>query len=1137
MREIGNDPSYPSKVKGVASRTYDKDLINRSLYGVLAYYATGSARTVGVRTTYTCPECHKPKLDASSVHMKAGCWNASCPVPNFTDALGLITYFESLDPTREFRTVLAKGYEILGLDGEEASARVRPQGPGVRPAWRALPPPDANRRPEEASAPKEAMPESRSGEELEKLCDAVYKRVPHYCKLEERDVGFWRSRGLNDETIRRGGLGSISFTRARALKATLLDEFGSTDLLAVQGFSAKKSGEPRFTLTGDYTLIPYYDASGRIATLEGRWTGKGPPPREMGKYVSLSGAGNHLYLFPGCEPDEIQAFCEGPVGAMVAAQSGVAVGAIQGFRRYRSSSGSVHDGESGEPLAELGGVDFSGRTIAYIPDVDDPPRPEVLEAAPEAARWLVERQGGRPALLGLPEGKDLDEWLLLYEPHERRERLLELLSRATPLSSETSQSVSVNTVVRPEGSAATVVGIREGVSGKPSDGLLRADEAQAGELSGEAEIRDAVYRAFLGSCRLSDSHLKLLRRWRVSKKTAEQAGISSFSPDCVERLRAELLSAFKRSTLDRVPGFASSNGSPRLPFEALAEELIVLPYYDSSGRVKTLEGVRLAPGLTGEERYVCPEEAVRLYLPSGTQVEEIELLCSGILAALNLCEAGVKAAALRGLESPGSLSLALMGRSVGVFEGQSDSVGLSAAVEGQLGGRAVAVRLPEEVESVERWITSLPGNKERSQLFGRLIEPVRNAPARTARSPAGPSESSARPPGDEGQADKPPVATARTGEPQQERLFGKSPALDTGSDGTPAYGREGSTPEGSHDAENSEESKRIQHLPGLHGGGWLEVSYKDVAAIAKRDRRLAESAPDDQSVEEETARFGHEKERSARLSFAKQEVKLGLGVGMLGAGAGAVACTLILYALAWPLGLGASALWSVSCAVAAGMLLGVGAALGASESRAGVPAGGSVADAWSRSWSQGAFGFGASYLLLTLLHHAAHRVVYPLADRTGSDLLASGMLFIGNGLDALVPDVVVGSAGPLALLGAAAFFVRAWEVRRNGPAHTVVEVAGGHYTLPSESLMTFWEGVSAVLVFAVVGRLFYGLFGLFFAGAGGRPGVDTLQAMLDGRLLLLGLLVGAYVALYGWLGSRSRRLVERDHILGKLTDG
>ena len=254
----------------------------------------------------------------------------------------------------------------------------------------------------------------------EALRDAVYEEVLELCPLHERDIRFWRSRGLYHETIGDGRFASITAKRARYVVRVLKESFGEQTLLRVPGFRKNALGRMIFTLTGDYTLIPYLNEDSRVTTIEGRYTGE--PKKGQPKYVSLYRGGNHLYVFPRFTPDRLEAFCEGPIGAIVAAQHGIAVGAIQGFRRYKTAG-------STDPLPELAGVDFRGRQIPYIPDVDDPPKPDVIAEAPSAADYLIARQNGEPALLGLPKGKDLDEWLLGMNAPDRRAGFSHLLSQ------------------------------------------------------------------------------------------------------------------------------------------------------------------------------------------------------------------------------------------------------------------------------------------------------------------------------------------------------------------------------------------------------------------------------------------------------------------------------------------------------------------------------------------------------------------------------------------------------------------------------------------------------------------------------------------------------------------------------------
>ena len=241
---------------------------------------------------------------------------------------------------------------------------------------------------------------------------------------------FWSSRGLTPGTVRQARLASATRPRILAALGRLAAEIGEEALLSVPGFFENGSGRLSFTLLGDYQLVPYLDRTGRITTIEGRATEAQRKRLEQSgikaKYVSLRRSGSHLYLFPGLSFDDIQAFTEGSVGAMVAAQEGLCVAAIKGVRCYRNPDGG--------PLPELAGADLSGRTVPFIPDADDPPNSDVLDSAPKAALVLTRPHSGRPAIAYLPRGLDLDEWLLSLPKDrlQRRRAFAALLARAGP---------------------------------------------------------------------------------------------------------------------------------------------------------------------------------------------------------------------------------------------------------------------------------------------------------------------------------------------------------------------------------------------------------------------------------------------------------------------------------------------------------------------------------------------------------------------------------------------------------------------------------------------------------------------------------------------------------------------------------
>ncbi len=372
-------------------RALPKEPLKQAILDVCAFYAGPAVRSAH-RAIFRCPRCKKCKLEAHPTREIAGCWNASCPVPRTTDAIGLVAFFEELDQTQDFPRVVERGHEILG---PLPSPAARAQGPPTSP------PPDPD------------------------LLDAAYRELLRLLPATRRDLRrFWRRRGVLPSTVHRARAGSASRPGVLGALPRLEERFGRDALLSIPGFFENARGRLSFTLTGDYALLPHHDRIGRVTTLTGRAT----TPRQgarTARYVSLRDSGSHLYVFPEHDPEGLVAFTEGPMGAIVAAQeTGLAVGALNGIRSYRSPDGG--------PLPELVGADLDGRCVPYVSDADDPPNPDVLEEAPKAARALTEPFGGRPALAALPEGQDLDEWLLSLPrgSARRRRALLSLLASA-----------------------------------------------------------------------------------------------------------------------------------------------------------------------------------------------------------------------------------------------------------------------------------------------------------------------------------------------------------------------------------------------------------------------------------------------------------------------------------------------------------------------------------------------------------------------------------------------------------------------------------------------------------------------------------------------------------------------------------
>lgn len=663
-------------------RRYDKDEVRKRSAEVVACYLGAGKNEGGTRMVWTCPACRKEeKLALRLEDNLFGCFIDGCELGGKADIITFIAYMESLDQRTDFRKVLGRAYTILGLDGLKHSAAS----------------PSGKSRKSTQAQQSRAERQSPSAEEIEErleLCHTVFFRIMELSKLEERDRKYLRRRGLSYEMIKAGRFGSMSHQRAAHVKKVLREEFGEEKLLRVPGFfedaRTRKFG---FTLTGDYLLIPYLDNGGRVTNIEGRSTGE--VPGGMGRYVSLRNSGNHLYVFPTLarEPGRIEAFTEGSFGAIIAAQSGIVVGSIQGCKRYRagfssaSPFGAIEPGAS-KPLHELRDVNFRNRRIPYIPDADDPPKEDVLKAAPEAACHLIERQGGHAALCSLPRGLDLDEWLLSIPADERRRAFAELLAGAVPLERAEEWKQSRRRPKKPKrqskrgrGSGTPRIGTvqREGSTdgrdapGAPevnteedrgetigippadpeSEGGPYRDAVQEGaprpssaadEPDGDEKpdggrlLRHEVYAALLEKASLKDEHEASLMELGVVEEAVEAGMLGSLDAGSSGRVVAELKKRFGAKRLLSVPGFErSGSGEPSIGLPLRGEHLL-LPCLDGDALITAIEAIAYDPergGIPDPNRTVPLSGAgAHLYVFAPYSPTEIEGFCEGPIAAV-----------------------------------------------------------------------------------------------------------------------------------------------------------------------------------------------------------------------------------------------------------------------------------------------------------------------------------------------------------------------------------------------------------------------------------------------------------------------------------------------------------------------
>jgi len=676
-----------------ARKRYDKEVVRVRALELLTI-RLGPPKEQGVRAVWDCPACGKrEKYSVVKASGNGGCLVAGCRLAGSEDVFAMLAGLEDMDYRSDFPRVMARAYELLGIDPDDyprpvtGSQKADDNGTARTPATEAKTGPEASptqrspvrvtpraRRSERDDERRRIEPSHAGSDSAAELAARVYEKILEICPLETRDRAYLKEqRGVSYLTIKKGRFGTMTAPRARKAKAVLQREFGREQLLKVPGFSEdEKDGRLKWTLTGNFILIPYHDAQGRVTTIEGRVVGEATDR----KYVTLRRAGNHLYVFPGYRPEDVVAVCEGAMGAIVAAECGICVGAIMGCERFRASpSPEMLDGAPGDPLLELKGADFGGRVVPYIPDADDPPNPNVLRAAPKAARWISEPQNGRSAICLLPDGMDLDEWLLSLNPRERAPLFAKLLAGAAPPEdgppphgpptappAETGDGNVEDTTgsfTHPEpGKAAVNIApapiapdlTEEDVTAKApsptkkttgrrapraadpaaqpglwdetveagtaddSDAVGSSEPARRGVSAGARKVRDDVYRALLEKLPPKEEHLAALEKRGVMRATAKVGRFASLDAARARKAVAELTEHFGAKKLLSVPGFeADATGKPRLSPVSRGQtggdhEYVLLPCFDVEGR---LSGVECLP-FDHESGKVEAEETVPL---------------------------------------------------------------------------------------------------------------------------------------------------------------------------------------------------------------------------------------------------------------------------------------------------------------------------------------------------------------------------------------------------------------------------------------------------------------------------------------------------------------------------------------------
>jgi hypothetical protein len=304
----------------------------------------------------------------------------------------------------------------------------------------------------------------------QRLRDAVYRRLLERCPPKDEHKVALNRRGVIQEAMRSGMLGSLDPDRSTRAAEELKQEFGAKRLLSVPGFERSHSGKMSLSLPHEveYVLLPCFDWRGLVAGIEAlRYDSERAELVDPDRTVSLSGAGSHLYVFAAYSVEEIEGFCEGPLGAILAAQEDVVLGAVGHFRRYAAGTGSTESEEQAEAvLPELEDVDFEGRAIAYVPKVGPGEQNARAREAHNACRYLVKSQNGVSQLVfpstteeqdagdtGMASGErpdgstaptSLAEWILALPEGERQGSLRRLFPESPHRRSPTSTKAIVD---------------------------------------------------------------------------------------------------------------------------------------------------------------------------------------------------------------------------------------------------------------------------------------------------------------------------------------------------------------------------------------------------------------------------------------------------------------------------------------------------------------------------------------------------------------------------------------------------------------------------------------------------------------------------------------------------------------------
>ncbi len=306
---------------------------------------------------------------------------------------------------------------------------------------------------------------------------------------------------------------------------------------------------------------------------------------------------------------------------------------------------------------------------------------DVKAEIPNACRNLITAQNGTPQVALLPEGKDLDEWLLTKKAPERRPAFTGFVTGAVSLeryletAGNTPHQAPQANIDLPASGAKTTKHfgpelakhlVRPSTPGplyeppetkeeaeparQPSDSIPRQTSPSTTDTSGIAPSLPKMFGALVRMSSLQKRDIDLMGRFGIPEQTAREAGISSMSKVRAEDIANKLSNSMGAEALAGLDGFgAAADGRLNLD---MAGDYCLIPYRDTHGNITAIQAIPVSEDSEGpcvdQERKTLVRglPGDHLYVPAG-QPEKLEVIATSAVEALRLAACGIRAASIR----------------------------------------------------------------------------------------------------------------------------------------------------------------------------------------------------------------------------------------------------------------------------------------------------------------------------------------------------------------------------------------------------------------------------------------------------------------------------------------------------------